>query len=161
MTDAKEIAAVPSETHNELPNDLIDQETSILISSYEEALRGTPNFIKALEEHFFGKYPDGSVDPYTSGSNTVSFWHKGVPWEVTLTFPKKGRKMAINVSSPVGLPYQEVLLTLRSSRKDYQQITSPLVQVTGITESPRKPIIHRNTQEAIDTARQLLVFYRS
>lgn len=162
MTDRKELTTVPSKPHDKLPNEQIEKEALDLINSNEEVLKKTPDFVRATVEQFFGKNPDGSPDHYASNSdNTVSFWHKGVAWEVTNTFRKGGQTMTINVCSPIGLPFQEVILTLRSSRKDQQPTTSALIQVTGISESPREPVIHRNTQGAIDIAKQLLIFYRS
>lgn len=158
--DRNEFITVPNEPHKELPNELIKQEASALIASYKEAFKKTPAFLKALGEHFFGKLSHGKlVNPEMR--DTVSFLHKNVPWEVRFSFTENDQAMAIGVSSPVDLPYQEVQLTLKSSRKDLQQVASPLIQVIGTSDSLEKPVIHRNTQNAIDIAKLLLDFYRN
>ncbi len=143
----------------ELPRELLDNEAFRLIDEFRKTFRATPEFLKALGEHYFGELDDGQlIKP--DNQRSISFWYKGVPWEVEDRYTEDGQRLSVTVTSPVNFPFQTILISLVAKRKiDQKNQIEPKVQAIGINES-LQPVIYRNSQQAVDVILRILNFYK-
>lgn len=158
MTNDSEKLLVPCSHSGEFSPAQIEERAYELINRFKKEFKKIPEFQGALVEHYFGELDYGYlVDP--ERRDKLTFWYKGVSWQVGVSLTTDEQTMGIEVENAPSFPLKLVQLILRSKRKDPLHTESPLVQVIGISSDfLEEPVIYKNNKQAVETAQKLLEF---
>ncbi len=144
----------------QLFDEAIQHEGLILISSFLGGLMSDSQFKNALVEQYTGINSAGHFVP-ESQKKRITVHKNGAAIEVDYDFSDDWQKLHVDIYTPPDKAYRQIsafIETPRVAKPNYPKNSN--IQVIGLSDSS-DPIIHKNTLDAVKSAKALIAFCKS